>query len=178
MYGNSSCMEFHVPLIDSSDEIPTSRTGLSPSTSSVTPLVVTLDGFCSSFGAFFGLELRTRMPMTCPKALTPLSVRPHLLYSTPSQHTSSSAPLPFLGNINLVFVNAFHSSASTVGKGVMLLLWYSNPLYRFPRYANLSAIRRVLYLDGSKGLEPFLGLFVVRGAAGADRECSTFCVRS
>ena len=93
--------------------------------------------------------------MTCPKALTPLSVLPHLEYSHPSQLISASGdPMIFpscdLGNISFVFTSALHSSPSIVGKGVLLLAWCSNPLYFCPKYANFSAIRRVVYLLGSK----------------------------
>jgi hypothetical protein len=54
-----------------------------------------------------------------------------------------------MGLINLVLTSAFHTSSSIVGSGVVLFLWCSKPLYFCPRYANLSAISRVLYLEAS-----------------------------
>jgi hypothetical protein len=94
--------------------------------------------------------LLTLIPMTCPKALTPLSVLPHLLYSQPSQLISPGANgCEPSGNINLALFNAFHNSSSIVGNAV-LFLEYSNPLYLLPRYASLRATSRVLYLVGSK----------------------------
>ena len=83
---------------------------------------------------FKGLLLLTLTPTTCPKALTPLSVLPHLEYSHPSQ-LGSSGPTPGfgVGKISLALFSAFHSSSSTVGNGVSLFGWYSRPLYRWPR---------------------------------------------
>lgn len=102
----------------------------------------------SSFGS--GLLLLTLSPMTWPKALTPRSVRPHFEYSQPSQLTSSfSENDDPVGNINLVFISAFHSTSSIVGNGVVLLAWCSKPLNFWPRYANLRAISRVECFVGS-----------------------------
>ena len=76
-----------------------------------------------------GRLLLTLSPMTCPKALTPLSVLPHFEYSQPSQ-LGSLGPSKALGvgKTSRALFNAFHSSSSTVGKGVSLLGWNSRPL--------------------------------------------------
>lgn len=76
-----------------------------------------------------GRLLLTLIPTTCPKALTPLSVLPHFEYSHPSQFGSPGSSSGFgVGNINFALFNAFHSSSSTVGRGVLLLVWNSRPL--------------------------------------------------
>ncbi len=51
------------------------------------------------------------------------------------------------------FLNPHHNTSSTVGLGVSVPLACSKPLYEAPRYANLSAMCRVEYLEGLKGVE-------------------------
>ncbi len=76
-----------------------------------------------------GRLLLTLIPTTCPKALTPLSVLPHFEYSHPSQFGSPGCSDGFgVGSTSFALFNAFHSSSSTVGSGVLLLGWYSRPL--------------------------------------------------
>ena len=120
---------------------------------------------------FNGLALLTLRLMTCPNALTPLSVRPHLLYSHPSHVTSSFPSLSSFtsfGNINFVFRNARHRTSSTGGKGVGLLAWCSKPLYSLPRYASFKAINRVAYRDSSNGLAFFFCFFGAGACKGVE----------
>lgn len=102
------------------------------------PMSLFCEGSCSdtassgetgSWVRLTGRLLLTRIPTTCPKALTPLSVLPHFEYSQPSQLGSSgSSNVLGVGNTSRALFNAFHSSSSTVGKGVLLLGWNSRPL--------------------------------------------------
>lgn len=113
----------------------------------------------SDLGFGIGRLLRTLRPMTCPKALTPRSVRPHFEYSQPSQLTSPSCPGIDVGKINRALINASQIFSSTVGSGVTFPTWCSKPLYLLPKYASFSAMNRVLYLLGSNAFSFLAFLF-------------------
>jgi hypothetical protein len=51
---------------------------------------------------------------------------------------------------------ALNNSSSIVDKGVIFPLLCSNPLYACPKYANLRAMKRVEYLEGSVRRGAFL----------------------
>lgn len=128
-------------------ELKTSSSPLVPSPTVLFPPLIGIEVFFLSRGRL----LLTRIPITCPKALTPLSVLPHLLYSVPSQLTSPGANgCVSFGKISLALLSAFHSSSSIVGSWVVWPQWCSNALYLFPKYASLRAISRVEYFEGSK----------------------------
>ena len=120
---------------------------------------------CASADCLGSLRLLlTLMPITCPKALTPRSVRPHFEYSQPSQFTSPSCPEIGVGKIRRALMSASQIFSSTVGNGVTFPMWCSKPLYFLPRYASLSAMKRVLYLLGSKAFS-FLAFLFCFGVA-------------
>src|SRR6266542_841124 len=68
-------------------ELKTSSSSFMPSPIIPFPSLIGIEVFFLDRGRL----LLTRIPITCPKALTPLSVLPHLLYSVPSQLTSPGA---------------------------------------------------------------------------------------
>src|SRR5947199_9387285 len=109
--------------------------------------------FSIAFRLFTGRLLLTLNPMTCPNALTPLSVLPHFEYSQPSQLMFPvSENWTLVGNIIRDLKSAFQSSSSIVGLGVALLILFSYPLKLRPKYAILRAINRVEYFERSNSL--------------------------